>query len=101
MMKEAYSRTVKEAVDYEKDDYAEHTVEAYMKENAMLAAAFAADSMKEAYNEAKESEINQETFEATCNEMKEAYAKKMDEMKEAFGASGEEAQDDATVGPAA
>ena len=101
MMSEMNEMTIKEAVAYEGDDYAEHTVETYMKENAAMAASLAADAMKEAYGKVKEGEITQEAYESNCDAMKESYSKRMDEMKEAFGAAGEEVQDDAAVGPIA
>jgi polyhydroxyalkanoate synthesis regulator phasin len=91
--------TVKEAIAYEGDDYAEHTVETYMKENAAMAASLAAEAMKEAYSQVKEGEMTLEMYEANCDSMKEAYSKKMDEMKEAYAAEGEEAVDDTEVGP--
>ena len=58
----------------------------YMKENAALVATLATKAMEEAYGEVKETELTQDMFEAHCNEMKDAYAKKIDEVKEAYGA---------------
>jgi hemerythrin-like domain-containing protein len=58
----------------------------YMKENAALVAALAVDTMEEGYKEVKEEEMTQEAYESACNELKEAYCKKVDEMKEAWGA---------------
>ena len=45
--------------------------------------------MEEAYGEIEEGELTQEMYEAHCNEMKEAYAKKIDELKETYGAGKE------------
>jgi hemerythrin-like domain-containing protein len=86
MMAEAYNKVKEAACAYEKDDYQDHTLESYMKENAALAAALAAKAMEEGYGEVKETELTQEMYEAACNEIKDAYAKKIDEMKEAWGA---------------
>ncbi|NDH91137.1 MAG: hypothetical protein EBZ22_09710 [Flavobacteriia bacterium] len=85
MMSEAYEAACTEAQSYENDDYEDHTVEGYMKENAALAAALAAKAMEEAYNEVKEGDTTIEMYEANCNSMKEAYAKKIEELKEAWG----------------
>jgi hypothetical protein len=61
----------------------------YMKENAALVAALAAGAMEEGYGEVKETEMTQEMYEAMCNELKEAYAKKIDELKETYSAGKE------------
>ena len=84
MMTEMYEAACSEAVAYENDDYEEHTVESYMKENAALAAALATKAMESACEQVKEEEMTVETYEAMCESMKESYAKKMDEMKESF-----------------
>ena len=60
-----------------------------MKENAALIATLAAQAMEEGYGEVKETELTQETYESNCNEIKEAFAKKMDELKEMYGAGKE------------
>lgn len=80
----AYEMACKEAVDYDKDDYPDHTLEGYMKENAALVATLAANAMEEGYNESKDEELTLEMYEAMLNEMKEAYTTKIDEMKEAW-----------------
>lgn len=85
MMSEAYETCVTEAMAYESDDYEDHTVEGYMKENAALAAALAVKAMEEAYEQVKDTEMTVEMYEANCNSMKEAYAKKIEELKEAWG----------------
>ena len=85
MMGEAYESCVTEACAYEGDDYEDHTVEGYMKENAALAAALAVKAMEEAYEQVKDTEMTVEMYEANCNSMKEAYAKKIEELKEAWG----------------
>lgn len=71
------SACVKEAKAYEEDAHDEHTVESYMKENAALVASLMAKTLKE-----MKDDYAVEAYEAACNEMAEAYSKKMDEMKE-------------------
>lgn len=85
MLKECYEAAKNEAKAWEADMHDEHTIESYLKENAALVAALAANALKE-----MKSDIELEAFEATCNELKESYAKKIDEMKEAWSADGEE-----------
>ena len=85
MLQEGYSKVKEAACAYENDDYQDHTLEMYMKENAALVAALSAKAMEEGYGEVKEQELTQETYESNCNEMKEAYCKKIDELKEAWG----------------
>ena len=89
MLVEGYAKVKEAACAYEKDEYQDHTLEMYMKENAALVATLAAKAMEEGYGEVKETELTQEMYEAHCNEMKEAYAKKMDELKETYGAGKE------------
>ena len=89
MLIEGYEKVKEAACAYEKDEYQDHTLEMYMKENAALVAALAAKAMEEGYGEVKEMELTQEMYEAHCNEMKEAYGKKMDELKETYGAGKE------------
>ena len=89
MLVESYSKVKEAAMAYEKDEYQDHTLEMYMKENAALVATLAAKAMEEGYGEVKETELTQEMYEAHCNDMKEAYAKKMDELKEMYGAGKE------------
>lgn len=89
MLTEGYAKVKEAACAYENDEYQDHTLEMYMKENAALVAALAAKAMEEGYGEVKETELTQEMYEAHCNEMKEAYAKKMDELKETYGAGKE------------
>lgn len=89
MLTEGYAKVVEAACAYENDEYQDHTLEMYMKENAALIATLAAGAMEEAYGEVKETELTQEMYEAHCNEMKEAYAKKIDELKETYGAGKE------------
>lgn len=73
-----------EAEAYETDDYDEHTAESYMKENAALAAAIATKALEEMKE--SDEEYTKEAYEATCNTMKESYAKKIEEACEAYGA---------------
>ena len=89
MLIEGYAKVKEAACAYEKDEYQDHTLEMYMKENAALVATLAAKAMEEGYGEVKETELTQEMYEAHCNEMKEAYAKKIDELKETYGTSKE------------
>ena len=85
MLSEVYGESCKnEAMNYESDDYEDHTIESYMKENAALVAALSTESMREAYTESTEENMKLETFEAVCESMKESYCKKIDEMKESF-----------------
>ena len=85
MLQEGYNKVKEAACAYENDDYQDHTLEMYMKENAALVAALSAKAMEESYGEVKEQDLTQETYESNCNEMKEAYCKKIDELKEAWG----------------
>jgi hypothetical protein len=89
MLSEGYSKVREAACAYEKDEYQDHTLEMYMKENAALVATLAATAMEEGFGEVKETELTQEMYEAHCNEMKDAYAKKIDELKEMYGAGKE------------
>ena len=90
MLHESYAKVKEAAMAYEKDAYQDHTLEMYMKENAALIATLAAQAMEEGYGEVKETELTQEMYESNCNEMKEAFAKKMDELKEMYGAGKEQ-----------
>jgi len=85
-LSKSYEMAIKEAVDYEGDDYPDHTLESYMKENAALVATLAATAMEEGYSEVKDEDLTQEMYEAMLNEMKESYIKKIEEMKEVWGA---------------
>ena len=89
MLTEGYGMVKEAACTYENDEYQDHTLEMYMKENAALIATLAAQAMEEGYGEVKETELTQEMYESNCNEMKEAFAKKMDELKEMYGAGKE------------
>ena len=86
MIKEVYEKAVAEASAYEGDDYAEHTVEMYVREMASMNAGMLAETFERACGDAKESELTLEMYEASCNEMKESFSKRMDEMKEAWTA---------------
>ena len=89
MLSEGYKKVVEAACAYEKDEYQDHTLEMYMKENAALVATLAATAMEEGYGEVKETDLTQEMYEAVCNEIKDAYCKKIEELKEAYGAGKE------------
>lgn len=87
MLMEVYESSCKnEAKAWEEDAHDEHTVETYMKENAALVGGLAAKCLKE-----MKEEYSVEAYEAACNEMIEAYTKKVNEMKESDSAVGEEA----------
>ena len=85
MLKEVYESCKNEAKAWEDDAHDEHTIETYMKENAALVGALAAQSLKE-----MKEDYSVEAYEAACNEMIEAYSKKVNEMKESDSAVGEE-----------
>ena len=89
MLSEGYGKVKEAACAYENDEYQDHTLEMYMKENAALVATLAAKAMEEGYGEVKDEEMTQEMYEALCNEMKEAYGKKIEELKEVYGAAKE------------
>ena len=86
MMTEAYESAVKEACEYDKDDYPDHTVESYLKENAALAATLVAQSAEDANAEIHGEGLTKEIYEACLNGIKEAYNKKIDELKEMYEA---------------
>jgi hypothetical protein len=71
-----------EAKAYEEDAHDEHTVESYMKENAALVAGLMAKTLRE-----MKDDYAIEAYEAACNEMIEAYSKKIGEMKETDSAA--------------
>ena len=89
ILTDGYHKVKEAACAYENDEYQDHTLEMYMKENAALIATMAAKAMEEAYSEVKETEMTKEMYEALSNELKEAYSKKIDELKEAYGAGKE------------
>lgn len=84
LLKKCYESACKEAIAYEGDDYSEHTIESYLKENAALCATLAADTLEKAHEKVREGELTVEMYEAACNEMKEAFINKIDEVKEVF-----------------
>jgi len=85
MIAKVYKNVVAEACSYVSDDYDNHTLESYMKENAALVAGMAAQALEEAYKEINEDqELANETYEAMMNEMKEAYSNKIDQCRESF-----------------
>ena len=86
MMTEAYESAVKEACEYDKDDYPDHTIESYLKENAVLAATLVAQSAEDANAEIHGEGLTKEMYEACLNGIKEAYNKKIDELKEMYEA---------------
>ena len=88
MMESVKEMMKSEAKAYESDDYDEHTVESYLKENAALIGGVAAKALEE-MKEADET-YTKEAYEATCNSLKESYAKKLDEACETYKAEGTE-----------
>lgn len=83
-LKKCYEYVVKEACDYDKDDYPDHTLEGYLKENAALVATLAGEALENAHAQLKDEELTVEMYEACLNNMKESYNKKVDELKEAW-----------------
>ena len=86
MVHELYEACKNEAKVWADDAHDEHTVETYFKENAALVAATSAKSLKD-----MKEDYTVEAFEAACNEMIEAYTKKVNEMKEVNESPSEEA----------
>ena len=84
LMKKCYEYAIKEACNYDKDDYPDHTLEGYLKENAALVAALSASALEQAHAELKDDELTIEVYESCLNAMKESYNKKIDELKEAW-----------------
>ena len=85
-LKKCYEGVIKEACAYDKDDYPDHTLESYLKENAALVAALTAESMEQAHAEIKDDDMTIETYEAMLNTVKESYNKKIEELKEGWSA---------------
>jgi hypothetical protein len=86
MLESCYSNAVKEACDYDKDEYPDHTLESYLKENASLIAAMSAKTLEQAHAELNDEALEKEMYEACLNDMKESYCKKIEELKEAWSA---------------
>ena len=86
MLKECYESAVKEACSYHNDDYPDHTLESYLKENAALCASLAGETLENAHAEIKDEELTVEMYEAFLNNIKESYNKKIDELKESWSA---------------
>ena len=84
LMKKCYEYAVTEVCEYHKDDYPDHTVESYLKENAALVAMLATKALEEAHAILDPEELTVEMYEAILNNMKESYNKKIDELKEAW-----------------
>ena len=83
-LSKSYEMAIKEAIQYDGDDYPDHTLESYMKENASLVASLSAQSCEDCYSEIKDEDLTKEMYEAILNEMKESYVKKIEEMKESW-----------------
>jgi hypothetical protein len=87
LITECYESAIKEACDYDADDYPDHTLESYLKENAALIATLAASTLEQAHAEIKgEEELTIESYDATLNSMKDSYNKKIDELKDVWSA---------------
>lgn len=86
MLESCFSDAVKEACDYDKDEYPDHTLESYLKENASLIAAMSAKTLEQAHAELNDEALEKEMYEACLNDMKESYCKKIEELKEAWSA---------------
>jgi hypothetical protein len=84
MLESCYNDAVKEACDYDKDEYPDHTLESYLKENASLIAAMSAKTLEQAHAELNDEALEKEMYEACLNDMKESYCKKIEELKEAW-----------------
>jgi hypothetical protein len=83
ILKECYSM-IKEAAAWANDEHDEHTIETYMTENAALVGGFAANTLKE-----MREDYALEAYEAACNQIKEAFCKKVDEAKDSNMTPGE------------
>ena len=86
MMTEAYESVVKEACQYHGDDYPDHTLESYLKENAALVATLTAQSAEDAHVSLHDGGFTKEAYEACLNDIKESYNKKIEELKEMYEA---------------
>lgn len=86
MLESCYKDAVKEACDYDKDEYPDHTLESYLKENCSMIASMGANTLEQAFAELKDEPLEKETYEAVLNDMKESYVKKIEELKEAWSA---------------
>tara|TARA_Y100000361_G_scaffold131864_1_gene128847 strand:- start:2685 stop:3269 length:585 start_codon:yes stop_codon:yes gene_type:complete len=86
MMTELKDAMVKEAKVWEEDAHDNHTAESYLKENAALAATMAATALEEMNKE--DESYTKESYEASCEVLKEAYCKKIDSCKEAYESEG-------------
>ena len=86
-LKKCYEYAIKEACDYDKDDYPDHTLEGYLKENAALVASLSASALEQAHAELKDDELTIEVYESCLNAMKESYNKKIDELKETWSSN--------------
>jgi hypothetical protein len=90
ILKECYGMMKEEAAAWENDEHDEHTIETYMTENAALIGGFAANTLKE-----MKEDYALEAYEAACNQIKEAFCKKVDECKESNMTPGEREQEEA------
>lgn len=90
ILKECYGMMKEEAAAWANDEHDEHTIETYMTENASLIGGFAANTLKE-----MKEDYALEAYEAACNQIKEAFCKKVDECKESNMTPGEREQEEA------
>lgn len=89
ILKECYGMMKEEAAAWANDEHDEHTIETYMTENAALIGGFAANTLKE-----MKEDYALEAYEAACNQIKEAFCKKVDECKESNMTPGEREQEE-------
>tara|TARA_Y100000385_G_scaffold291952_1_gene374525 strand:+ start:2153 stop:2701 length:549 start_codon:yes stop_codon:yes gene_type:complete len=83
-MYESMKETVEsEAKTYESDEYDEHTIESYIKENAAMNAKMLCSALESC--KSIDESYTKEAYEAACSEIKESYIKKVDEMCDAYG----------------
>ena len=76
ILAKCYESVVTEAKAWETDAHDDHTIEAYMCENAALVAGLAAKACKDC-----KEEYGEEAYEAALNMIKEAFSNKIEEIK--------------------
>jgi|GEM_PF-1338313 hypothetical protein len=76
ILEKCYESVVVEAKAWETDAHDDHTIEAYMCENAALVAGLAAKACKDC-----KEEYGEEAYEAALNMIKEAFSNKIEEIK--------------------
>ena len=81
--KELKESITNEAKAWEGDEYDEHTVESYIKENASMNAKLLLEVLENI--KSVDESYTSESYEATCNSIKETFSKKVDEVMETYG----------------